>query len=147
MGSRRGSLGATPNTALADTSWSLVALQFSSKITWYYIVLVVWLAGLWIWTRVDRSMARLALEAISQEEDAAADRVEIADHGPLAEGVAVGVQREQGDSQGGHAAEVGRQPADVTEFDWSWTGQFAAGNRGGPASRQTAFPARSRAVG
>jgi branched-chain amino acid transport system permease protein len=27
---------------------------------------------LWVWTRVDRSMARLALEAISQEEDAAA---------------------------------------------------------------------------
>ena len=67
-----GSLGATPNTALADTSWSLVALQFSSKLIWFYIILAVWLAGLWIWTRVDRSMARLALEAISQEEDAAA---------------------------------------------------------------------------
>jgi len=67
-----GSLGATPNTALADTSWSLVALQFSSKVTWYYIILLVWLVGLWIWTRVDRSMARLALEAISHEEDAAA---------------------------------------------------------------------------
>jgi len=67
-----GSLGATPNTALADTSWSLVALQFSSKIVWFYIILVFWLAGLWVWTRVDRSMARLALEAISQEEDAAA---------------------------------------------------------------------------
>jgi branched-chain amino acid transport system permease protein len=67
-----GSLGATPNTALADASWSLVALQFSSKIIWYYIILLVWLAGLWIWTRVDRSMARLALEAISHEEDAAA---------------------------------------------------------------------------
>ena len=67
-----GSLGATPKTALADTSWSLVALQFSSKVTWYYIILLVWLAGLWIWTRVDRSMARLALEAISHEEDAAA---------------------------------------------------------------------------
>ena len=67
-----GSLGTTPNTALADTSWSLVALQFSSKLVWFYIILVFWLAGLWIWTRVDRSMARLALEAISQEEDAAA---------------------------------------------------------------------------
>src|SRR5436190_13414939 len=67
-----GSLGATPNTALADTSWSLVALQFSSKVTWYYIILLVWLVGLWIWARVDRSMARLALEAISHEEDAAA---------------------------------------------------------------------------
>ena len=67
-----GSLGATPNTALADTSWSLVALQFSSKVVWFYIILAAWLAGLWIWTLVDRSMARLALEAISQEEDAAA---------------------------------------------------------------------------
>jgi branched-chain amino acid transport system permease protein len=67
-----GSLGATPDTALAGTTWSLTALQFSSKLAWFYIVLVVWLAGLWIWTRVDRSMARLALEAISQEEDAAA---------------------------------------------------------------------------
>ncbi len=67
-----GSLGATPNTALAESAWSLVALQFSSKAAWFYIVLAVWLAGLWVWTRVDRSMARLALEAISQEEDAAA---------------------------------------------------------------------------
>jgi branched-chain amino acid transport system permease protein len=67
-----GSLGATPKTALADTSWSIVALQFSSKLVWFYIILAVWLIGLWVWTRVDRSMARLALEAISQEEDAAA---------------------------------------------------------------------------
>jgi branched-chain amino acid transport system permease protein len=67
-----GSLGVTPNTALADTSWSLAALQFSSKVVWFYIILAVWLAGLWIWTLVDRSMARIALEAISQEEDAAA---------------------------------------------------------------------------
>ena len=67
-----GSLGATPKTALADTSWSIVALQFSSKTLWYYLVFAVWLLGLWIWTRVDRSMGRLALEAISQEEDAAA---------------------------------------------------------------------------
>jgi branched-chain amino acid transport system permease protein len=67
-----GSLGATPNTALADTSWSLAALQFSSKTVWYYIILAAWLASLWVWGRVDRSMARLALEAISEEEDAAA---------------------------------------------------------------------------
>jgi branched-chain amino acid transport system permease protein len=67
-----GSLGATPNTALADASWSLSALQFSSKLVWFYLILVFWLFGLWVWTRVDRSMARLALEAISQEEDAAA---------------------------------------------------------------------------
>ena len=67
-----GSLGATPKTALADTSYSLSALQFSDKLVWFYIVLVVWLIGLWIWKKVDESMGRLALEAISQEEDAAA---------------------------------------------------------------------------
>jgi len=67
-----GSLGATPETALADTAWSIGALQFSSKLVWFYIILMAWLAGLWIWGRVDRSMTRLALEAISQEEDAAA---------------------------------------------------------------------------
>jgi branched-chain amino acid transport system permease protein len=67
-----GSLGVTPVTALADTSWSLSALQFSSKLVWFYIIFAIWLGGLWIWTRVDRSMARLALEAISQEEEAAA---------------------------------------------------------------------------
>jgi len=67
-----GSLGVTPVTALADTSASFVALQFSSKLVWFYIVFAFWLGGLWVWTRVDRSMARLALEAISQEEEAAA---------------------------------------------------------------------------
>jgi branched-chain amino acid transport system permease protein len=67
-----GSLGATPKTALADTAWAIGALQFSSKLVWFYIILVAWLLGLWIWGRVDRSMTRLALEAISQEEDAAA---------------------------------------------------------------------------
>lgn len=67
-----GSLGVTPRTALANASWSLTAMQFSSKLVWYYVILVVWLGGLWLWTRVDRSMARVALEAISQEEDAAA---------------------------------------------------------------------------
>jgi len=68
-----GSLGATPNTALAQGgSVSLEAVQFSSKIVWFYVILVFWLASLWVWHRVDRSMTRLALEAISQEEDAAA---------------------------------------------------------------------------
>jgi branched-chain amino acid transport system permease protein len=67
-----GSLGATPNTALAETSWSLAALQFSSKVVWFYAILAFWLFALWVWTKVDRSMDRLALEAISQEEDAAA---------------------------------------------------------------------------
>ena len=67
-----GSLGATPKTALADATYSLTALQFSNKLVWFYVVLVFWLAGLWIWKKVDQSMGRLALEAISQEEDAAA---------------------------------------------------------------------------
>lgn len=67
-----GSLGVTPKTALTESSYSLVAVQFANKLVWFYIVLAVWLAGLWVWKKVDRSMARLALEAISQEEDAAA---------------------------------------------------------------------------
>jgi len=67
-----GSLGVTPKTALTETSYSLVALQFSNKMIWFYVVLAVWLAGLWVWKQVDRGMGRLALEAISQEEDAAA---------------------------------------------------------------------------
>jgi branched-chain amino acid transport system permease protein len=68
-----GSLGATPNTALAQgVTISFEALQFQSKIVWFYVILVFWLAALWVWHLVDRSMTRLALEAISQEEDAAA---------------------------------------------------------------------------
>jgi branched-chain amino acid transport system permease protein len=35
-------------------------------------MLACWLFALWVWRRVDRSMARYAMEAISQEEDAAA---------------------------------------------------------------------------
>ncbi len=67
-----GSLGVTPKTALVNTSWSLGAMQFSSKLVWFYAILAIWLGGLWVWTRVDRSMVRLALEAISHEEEAAA---------------------------------------------------------------------------
>jgi branched-chain amino acid transport system permease protein len=68
-----GSLGATPNAALqAGDTMSLVALQFSSKTVWFYIVLGFWLLGLWIWKRMDESMARVALQAISEEEEAAA---------------------------------------------------------------------------
>jgi branched-chain amino acid transport system permease protein len=67
-----GSLGATPRTAMQGAEWSLYALQFPSKLVWFYVVMGCWLAGLWIWTLVDRSMARLGLQAISQEEEAAA---------------------------------------------------------------------------
>jgi len=68
-----GSLGATPTTALTEgASVSLAALQFSSKSVWLAVVLAFWLAGLGVWRAVDRSMARLALLAISEEEEAAA---------------------------------------------------------------------------
>jgi branched-chain amino acid transport system permease protein len=65
-----GSLGYTPNRA--KTGSSLMALQFDDKTTWYLIALGVWVVGLLIWRWVDRSMDRFALEAISEDEDAAA---------------------------------------------------------------------------
>jgi branched-chain amino acid transport system permease protein len=64
-----GSLGYTPNRTTGN---KLLALQFDDKATWYLIALAVWLAGLLIWHWVDRSMSRHALEAISEDEDAAA---------------------------------------------------------------------------
>ena len=68
-----GSLGLTPNAALADgATMSLTGLQFSSKLVWFYIMRVCWLVALYVWHRVDRSMERMALEAISEDEDAAA---------------------------------------------------------------------------
>lgn len=68
-----GSLGITPKTALAEgNSANLLALQFADKTVWFYVVLLFWLGSLWVWHRVDRGMNRLALEAISEEEDAAA---------------------------------------------------------------------------
>ena len=68
-----GSLGATPNTDLqAGATASLGGLQFSSKVVWFYIVLAVWVLGLWVWRRMDEGMGRLALQAISEEEEAAA---------------------------------------------------------------------------
>ena len=65
-----GSLGYTPERYQGGSS--LFALQFASKTTWYLIALAVWAGGLWVWYRVDRSMLRYALEAISEDEDAAA---------------------------------------------------------------------------
>jgi len=65
-----GSLGYTPNRA--PSGKGLAALQFDDKATWYLIALAVWLAGLVIWRWIDRSMARHAMEAISEDEDAAA---------------------------------------------------------------------------
>jgi branched-chain amino acid transport system permease protein len=65
-----GSLGYTPNRA--PSGKGLMALQFDDKITWYLIALGVWLFGLLIWRWVDGSMSRYAMEAISEDEDAAA---------------------------------------------------------------------------
>ena len=66
-----GSLGYTPERIKAGGS-AFLAFQFNDKETWYLIVLVVWALGLLIWHLVDRSMMRYALEAISEDEDAAA---------------------------------------------------------------------------
>jgi branched-chain amino acid transport system permease protein len=66
-----GSLGVTPNIALGGgRSFSLFAIQFAHKEVFFYITLAFWLFGLYVWRRIDRSMMRYAMEAISQEEDA-----------------------------------------------------------------------------
>lgn len=64
-----GSLGYTPERTKGN---HILALQFDDKTVWYLIALGVWACGLAIWYRVDRSMARSAMEAISEDEDAAA---------------------------------------------------------------------------
>ncbi|HEV2300039.1 MAG TPA: branched-chain amino acid ABC transporter permease [Stellaceae bacterium] len=65
-----GSLGYTPERY--NHGDSIYALQFPGRDTWYLIALAVWAAGLLIRWRVDRSMLRYALEAIAEDEDAAA---------------------------------------------------------------------------
>ncbi len=64
-----GSLGYTPERTKGS---HIVALQFDDKTVWYLIALGVWAVGIVIWYWVDRSMTRYALEAISEDEDAAA---------------------------------------------------------------------------
>ena len=64
-----GSLGVSLKPAGAD---SVRAVQFADKRVFYYGALVLWLLGLWVWVRVDRSMARSAMEAIGEDETAAA---------------------------------------------------------------------------
>jgi branched-chain amino acid transport system permease protein len=64
-----GSLGITPERTKGSHIW---ALQFDDKIVWYLIALGVWAGGLLIWSWIDRSMGRYAMEAISEDEDAAA---------------------------------------------------------------------------
>jgi branched-chain amino acid transport system permease protein len=63
-----GSLGMTPRSI--GHSW--YALQFPDKAYFYVIVLVVWVGGLFVWRWIDRGIGREALEAISDDEDAAA---------------------------------------------------------------------------
>lgn len=63
-----GSLGFTQKAV--GHSW--YALQFPEKGYFYFIALVLWLAGLVIWRQIDRSISREALEAIGEDEDAAA---------------------------------------------------------------------------
>jgi branched-chain amino acid transport system permease protein len=66
-----GSLGTQPRRY--DGGISLWAVQFEpDRVLSYYIALIIWVIGLLVWLRVDRSMDRYALEAASQDEDAAA---------------------------------------------------------------------------
>lgn len=62
-----GSLGMTLNTL---HSWW--ALQFTSKTTYYWIALAAWVLGLAIWRWIDRGIGRVALDAVSEDETAAA---------------------------------------------------------------------------
>jgi branched-chain amino acid transport system permease protein len=64
-----GSLGLSLKPAAGD---SLLALQFADKRVFYYGALVLWLLGLAVWHRLDRSMGRSAMEAIGEDETAAA---------------------------------------------------------------------------
>ena len=65
-----GSLGYTPERY--DGGSSIYAVQFLGKQTWYLIALGIWGVALLIRYRVERSMLRYALEAIAEDEDAAA---------------------------------------------------------------------------
>ncbi len=65
-----GDLGMTPERYELGTS--IYALQFAQKETFYIIALVFWAFGIWVWKKIDVSMERYALEAISEDEDAAA---------------------------------------------------------------------------
>ena len=66
-----GSLGVTP-TGHGGEGSSLWAFQFPGKSAFYFIALLAWLLGLGVWRAVDRSMARPALQAIADDQDAAA---------------------------------------------------------------------------
>ena len=63
-----GSLGLTQNAA----GFSWYALQFPDKRYFYVISVVLWLGGLVVWRSIDRGVSRQALDAISEDEEAAA---------------------------------------------------------------------------
>jgi branched-chain amino acid transport system permease protein len=63
-----GSLGFTPKAV--GHSW--FALQFPEKIYFYAISLALWFGGLAVWYWIDRGIGREALDAISEDEEAAA---------------------------------------------------------------------------
>jgi branched-chain amino acid transport system permease protein len=63
-----GSLGFTPRAV--GHSW--YALQFPEKRYFYVISLMLWLVGLAVWRAIDRGISREALDAISEDEEAAA---------------------------------------------------------------------------
>jgi branched-chain amino acid transport system permease protein len=65
-----GSLGLTLRPASAEAS--LLAIQYADKRVFYYAALAIWVGGLAVWARLDRSMARAAMEAIGEDETAAA---------------------------------------------------------------------------
>lgn len=66
-----GSLGTQPKRY--GDGLSLYAAQFEPDRTLsFYVAFALWLFGLYVWRRVDRSMDRYALDAASQDEDAAA---------------------------------------------------------------------------
>jgi branched-chain amino acid transport system permease protein len=66
-----GSLGTQPQRY--GDGLSLYAIQFEpDRVLAYYIALAMWAVGLFIWSHVARSMDRYALDAASQDEEAAA---------------------------------------------------------------------------
>lgn len=66
-----GSLGTQPERY--GDGLSLWAVQFeTNRVIAYFVVLAIWLFTLVIWQLLDKSMDRYALEAINEDEDAAA---------------------------------------------------------------------------
>jgi branched-chain amino acid transport system permease protein len=66
-----GSLGTQPKRYVDGLSF--YAMQFEpDRMLSYYVALALWAFGIWVWFRVDRSMDRYALDAASQDDDAAA---------------------------------------------------------------------------